>query len=158
MHTVSKAPGRVAVFALLVTTLCVLLSDSSPTLAARRHHRRSLRVSRRHTASARTPAKIGSVLIGRATWYGPGFHGHRTASGERFNRNAMTLASRGLPMQTMVRVTNLKNGRAAVARVNDRGPYSHGAIVDLSEALARRVGMGGMARVRVQVLGWKGKY
>jgi rare lipoprotein A len=61
-------------------------------------------------------------------------------------------------MQTMVRVTNLKNGRAAVGRVNDRGPYSHGAIVDLSEALARRVGMGGISRVRIQVLGWKGKY
>ena len=154
MHTVSKAPGRVAVFALLVTTLCVLLSDSSPTLAARRHHRH--RASRRATRT--TPVSIGSVLVGRATWYGPGFHGRRTASGERFDRRAFTLASRGLPMQTMVRVTNLKNGRAAVGRVNDRGPYSHGAIVDLSEALARRVGMGGTSRVRIQVLGWKGKY
>jgi rare lipoprotein A len=98
------------------------------------------------------------VLVGRATWYGPGFHGRRTASGERFNRHALTLASRGLPMQTMVRITNLKNGRAAVARVNDRGPYAHGAIVDLSEALARRVGMGGTSRVKVEVLGWKGQY
>ena len=61
------------------------------------------------------------------------------ASGERFNRHAFTLASRGLPMQTLVRITNLRNGRSAMGRVNDRGPYSHGAIVDLSEALARRV-------------------
>jgi rare lipoprotein A len=98
------------------------------------------------------------VLVGRATWYGPGFHGRRTASGERFDRRAFTLASRGLPMSTMVRITNLKNGRSAVGRVNDRGPYSHGAIVDLSEALARRVGMGGTSRVKIQVLGWKGKY
>jgi rare lipoprotein A len=95
------------------------------------------------------------VLVGRATWYGPGFHGRRTASGERFDRNALTLASRGLPMHTVVRVTNLKNGRSAVGRVNDRGPYSHGAIVDLSEALARRVGMGGTTRVKVQILGWR---
>ena len=79
MHTVSKASGRVAVFALLVTTLCVLLSDSSPTLAARRHHRRAHRASQRNTRAA--TVSIGCVLIGRATWYGPGFHGRRTASG-----------------------------------------------------------------------------
>ena len=158
MHTVSKAPGRVAVFALLVTTLCVLLCDSSPTLAARRHHRRARRAPTRSAPSPRLPVSIGSVLLGRATWYGPGFHGRRTASGERFNRHAFTLASRGLPMSTMVRVTNLKNGRSAVGRVNDRGPYTHGAIVDLSEALARRVGMGGASRVKIQVLGWKGRY
>jgi rare lipoprotein A len=152
MHTVSKAPGRVAVLALLVTTLCLLLTDSSLTFAARRH-RGHARVRGRHAAPT-----VGAVLVGRATWYGPGFHGHRTASGERFNRNALTLASRGLPMQTMVRVTNLKTGRSAIGRVNDRGPYSHGAIVDLSEALARRVGMLGTSRVRIQVLGSRQKY
>ena len=81
------------------------------------------------------------------------------APAERDNgQRAFTLASRGLPMQTMVRVTNLKNGRAAIGRVNDRGPFSGGAIVDLSEALARRVGVLGTSRVRIQVLGWKGKY
>jgi peptidoglycan lytic transglycosylase len=152
MQTVSKAPGRVAVLALLVTTLCLLLTDSSVTFAARRH-RGHARARARHAAPT-----VGAVLVGRATWYGPGFHGHRTASGERFNRNALTLASRGLPMQTMVRVTNLKTGRSAIGRVNDRGPYSHGAIVDLSEALARRVGMLGTSRVRIQVLGSRQKY
>ncbi len=152
MHTVSKAPGRVAVFSLLVTTLVVLLLDSSPTLAGRRHRHHG---SRR---AARPSIPSDGVLEGRATWYGPGFHGRRTASGERFNRHALTLASRGLPMQTLVRITNLKNGRSAIGRVNDRGPYTHGAIVDLSEALARRVGMGGTARVRLEVLGWKGSY
>jgi rare lipoprotein A len=156
MHTVSKAPGRVAVLALLVTTLCLLLTDSSLTFAARRPGTpwvRRGRVRARHAAPA-----VGAVLVGRATWYGPGFRGHRTASGERFNCNALTLASRGLPMQTMVRVTNLKTGRSAIGRVNDRGPYSHGAIVDLSEALARRVGMLGTSRVRIQVLGSRQKY
>jgi rare lipoprotein A len=152
MHTVSKAPGRVAVLALLVTTLCLLLTDSSLTFAARRYRGRA-HVRARHAATT-----VGAVLVGRATWYGPGFHGHRTASGERFNRNALTLASRGLPMQTMVRVTNLKTGRSAIGRGNDRGPYSHGAIVDLSEALARRVGMLGTSRVRIQVLGSRQKY
>jgi len=152
MHTVSKAPGRVAVFGLLVTTLCLLLPDSSITFAARRHHRRA-RAHHRHP-----PPPTRAVLVGRATWYGPGFHGRRTASGERFNRHAFTLASRGLPMQTLVRITNLRNGRSAMGRVNDRGPYSHGAIVDLSEALARRVGLRGTSRVRIQVLGSRQKY
>lgn len=151
MQTVSKAPGWMAVSALLVTTLVVLLSDSTSTFAARRHHR-----ARRGRTQA--TVRTGGVLVGRATWYGPGFHGRRTASGERFNRHAFTLASRGLPMQTMVRVTNLKNGRTAIGRVNDRGPYAHGAIVDLSEALARRVGMSGSSRVKLEVLGWRGKY
>src|SRR5262245_35609541 len=109
MQTISKAPGRVAVSTILVTTLVVLPSLASTALAARRHHR-----ARSHPPSKAAP--LGRVLVGRATWYGPGFHGRRTASGERFNRNALTLASRGLPMQTMVRITNLRNGRAAIAR------------------------------------------
>src|SRR5690349_13847550 len=99
MHTISKAPGRVAVLALLVTTLCLLLTDSSLTFAARRHHWRA------RARICQAAPTVGAVLVGRATWYGPGFHGHRTASGERFNRYAFTLASRGLPMQTVVRVT-----------------------------------------------------
>jgi rare lipoprotein A len=150
MQTVSKAPGRVAVLTLLVTTLVVLLLDSSSSFAARRSRARVRR------QASKPSVEPGKVLVGRATWYGPGFHGRRTASGERFNRHALTLASRGLPFHTVVRVTNLKNGRSAVARVNDRGPFGHGAIVDLSEALARRVGMGGTSRVKVQVLGWRG--
>ena len=88
-----------------------------------------------------------------ATWYGAGFHGRRTASGERFNQDARTLASRGLPFRTIVRVTNLRNGRSAVGRVNDRGPYTRGAIVDLSKAFARRIGLMGRAPVRLQILG-----
>ena len=171
MQTVSKAPGRVAVSAFVVTTLVVLLSDCSAALAARRHHRHRSSIAHRirhrwsrsrthrrqsHARSATVP--VGKVLVGRATWYGPGFHGRRTASGERFSRHALTLASRGLPMHTMVRITNLKNGRSEVGRVNDRGPYANGAIVDLSEALAHRVGMRGTSRVKVEVLGWRGHY
>lgn len=162
MHTVSQASARVALSALLITAFG-LLSPSSFAVASRRHswraHAHFRRPHRRAHAPRRTAAPtLGQVLVGRATWYGPGFHGRRTASGERFNRYAFTLASRGLPMQTMVRVTNLATGRSAIGRVNDRGPYSHGAIVDLSEALARRVGMLGTSRVRIQVLGWRSKY
>jgi len=94
------------------------------------------------------------VYTGRVTWYGGRFHGRRTASGERFNRHANTLASRHLPFGTRVRVTNLRNGRSAIARVNDRGPASRRYIADLSEGLAARLGIkrAGVGRVRIEVL------
>ena len=88
-----------------------------------------------------------------ATSYGPGFHGRRTASGERFDRNAMTLASRHLPFGTVVRVVNPRTGNSAVARVNDRGPFGHrGYTVDLSQGLARQIGMFSSGRVRLEIL------
>ncbi|SRR6266851_6423356 len=100
------------------------------------------------------PAAAGrrSAMVGGATWYGPGFAGRRTASGERFNPRAMTLASRCLPFGTRLRITDLRTGRSAVGRVNDRGPYTRGNIVDLSWGLARRIGLTGRDVVRLQVL------
>ncbi len=89
----------------------------------------------------------------RATWYGPGFHGRRTASGEIFNRHAMTLASRHLPLGTRVRVINPKTGKAVEARVNDRGPFGHRDITaDLSQGLARRIGFQGTGAIRLEIL------
>jgi len=102
--------------------------------------------------SARRVVKPTKVIHTRATWYGPGFHGRRTASGERFNRNAMTLASRHLPFGTRVRVVNPHTGRSVVARVNDRGPFRGGYTADLSQALARRIGLGGSGAVRLEIL------
>lgn len=110
--------------------------------------RRLARPRRRAVARNR----VLKVIHTRATWYGPGFHGRRTASGERFNRNAMTLASRHLPFGTKVRVTNLRTGRAVVGRVNDRGPFRRGYTADLSQGMARRIGMGGSAPVRLEIL------
>jgi rare lipoprotein A len=71
---------------------------------------------------------------GKASWYGPGFHGERTASGERFDMNAMTAAHRTLPFGTRVRVRNPQNGREVVVRINDRGPHAKERIIDLSKA------------------------
>lgn len=96
-----------------------------------------------------TPLK---VIRTRATWYGPGFHGRRTASGERFNRFAMTLASRHLPMGTRVRVVNPSTGRSAMARVNDRGPFTRGYTADLSQGLAQRIGMRSSGPIRLEIL------
>jgi rare lipoprotein A len=90
---------------------------------------------------------------GRASWYGPGFHGKRTASGERFNQNALTAAHRSLPFGTKVKVTNAHNGRSVIVRINDRGPFHGGRIIDLSKAAARVLGIGGTAPVILEVLG-----
>lgn len=96
----------------------------------------------------------GYSEVGIASWYGPGFHGKLTANGERYNQKAMTAAHKTLPLPTLVKVENLENGKSIVVRVNDRGPYSKGRIIDLTEVGARRIGMidKGTAKVRVSVL------
>lgn len=91
---------------------------------------------------------------GIASWYGPGFHGRSTANGERFDQNAMTAAHRTLPLPSVVRVTNLENGRSVKVRVNDRGPFAHGRIIDLSRAAAESLAFRqqGTARVLVEIV------
>jgi len=89
---------------------------------------------------------------GIASWYGPGFHGKSTANGEKFNTHDLTAAHPTLPMPSMVRVTNLENGKAIVARINDRGPFAAGRIIDLSKASAQKLGVTGLAKVRVQYM------
>lgn len=97
------------------------------------------------------PAAAAVVGEGTASYYGKGFAGRPTASGERFDPAAMTAAHRSLPFGTCLRVRNLDNGREARVRVNDRGPYASGRIVDVSTAAARVLGMieRGLARVRL---------
>lgn len=91
---------------------------------------------------------------GVASWYGPGFHGRSTANGERFDQNAMTAAHRTLPMPSVVRVTNMENGKTAVLKVNDRGPFKKDRIIDLSKKAAEELDViaTGTAQVRVQYL------
>lgn len=91
---------------------------------------------------------------GIASWYGPTFHGKRTANGETFDQNIVSAAHRTLPLPSWVRVTNLDNGRSIKVRVNDRGPFAHGRIIDMSRQGAQLLGFHrqGTARVRVEVL------
>jgi rare lipoprotein A len=104
------------------------------------------------------PAAVWSgeagVEEGFASWYGGKFHGRRTASGEIFDTNLYTAAHKTLPFGTMVRVTNLETGRSTVVRINDRGPFVAGRVIDLSRAAAAAIGMtgSGVARVRVEVI------
>jgi len=81
------------------------------------------------------------IQRGTASWYGPGFHGRSTASGERFNSLAMTAAHRFLPFGTKLRVVNESNGRSVVVRVNDRGPFAHRRIIDLAKGPAQALGL-----------------
>src|SRR5580698_3975402 len=91
---------------------------------------------------------------GIASWYGQGFHGERTANGEIFNKDELTAAHPTLPMPSLARVTNLDNGRSIVVRINDRGPFEKGRLIDVSQRGADLLGFEktGTAKVRVQVL------
>lgn len=99
-----------------------------------------------------SPTRSGHLTV--ASWYGPGFDGQRTSSGEIFRENSLTAASRTLPLGSEERVTNLTNGKSVVVRINDRGPYVHGRGIDLSEGAARDIGLTrkGVARVRLTSL------
>jgi len=94
----------------------------------------------------------GYTEEGIASWYGPGFQGRKTANGERFDTHEMTAAHKTLPFNTLVRVINLENGLETIVRINDRGPFKRGRIIDLSHASKTEIGMGGLAQVRIEVV------
>ena len=95
---------------------------------------------------------------GAASYYADRFHGRKTASGERYNKQALTAAHRTLPLGTRVRVTNAKNGKSVVVKINDRGPFGKGRILDLSREAAEELRMirSGVARVQLEVLSSEG--
>lgn len=92
--------------------------------------------------------------VGIASWYGPDFHAKRTANGEKYDMHSLTAAHRTLPMPSIVRVTNLENGRSLIVRVNDRGPYARNRIIDVSKKVAQLLGFleKGTAKVRVEIM------
>ena len=98
--------------------------------------------------------RVLAVKTGRASWYGPGFYGRRTASGEPLRKDTMTAAHPYLPFGTKVRVTNLWNGRSEVVRINDRGPFHSDRLIDLAHGAAQSLGLtaSGTARVKLEVL------
>lgn len=147
---------RTALLALAATTLSTL-----PTWAASSPLRAPNGLEVQHEERLQDPETfrhhrltLAHAKTGLASWYGPGFHGNTTANGERFNQWEPTAAHRSLPFGTRVQVTNLDNGRRVTVRINDRGPYSGGRVIDLSRGSASQLGMlnSGTARVRLQVL------
>ncbi len=157
----------------LHSTFRLLLCGSLVLLGACTSHPPSVPVSSTLKESAVYPGhyKIGSpykvdntwyypkadpsyVEEGMASWYGPGFHGNRTANGDLYDQTTFTAAHRTLPLPSMVRITNLANGRSVIAMVNDRGPFSKKRIIDISEktAIALHMKQQGVGRVRVEFL------
>jgi rare lipoprotein A len=103
--------------------------------------------------------QVGQVMKGIASWYGPHFHGKRTSNGEVYNMHGRTAAHKTWPMDTMVRVRNLKNGKSTVVRINDRGPFVRGRVIDCSYRAGKELGLDkmGVARVSIKVVGFAGK-
>jgi rare lipoprotein A len=87
------------------------------------------------------PSLAAGNQCGTASWYGPGFHGRKAASGEIYNQNAMTAAHKTLPFGTKLRVTNEKTGKSVTVKINDRGPYHGSRVIDLSKAAATQLGI-----------------
>jgi rare lipoprotein A len=106
------------------------------------------------SGAASPPAKLARrwYQLGKASWYGKYLQGHPTASGESYNMYDLTCAHRSLPIGSLVRVTNLRNRKSVVVRVNDRGPLPEDRIVDLSYAAASTLGVNGLAKVRLELL------
>ncbi|MDD5717471.1 MAG: septal ring lytic transglycosylase RlpA family protein [Sulfuricurvum sp.] len=104
-----------------------------------------------------TVVHVGDTFNGRASWYGPDFHGKSTSNGEAYDMYAMTAAHKTLPINTVVRVTNTDNNRQTIVRINDRGPFVESRIIDLSYAAAQQIGVAqtGTANVTLEVLGFE---
>jgi len=102
---------------------------------------------------------VGDTMTGVASWYGPNFHGLQTSNGETYNMYDKTVAHKTWPMDTMVKITNLDNGKSTIARINDRGPFVAGRVVDCSYATAKEIGIDkrGTCRVKLEVVGFAGK-
>jgi rare lipoprotein A len=157
-------------FVYLTTLFTLGISTLSGTFfpqlsAASTNHRRNLlqkKVSplvlsnvNNNLRSTENQFQLAQLFSGRASWYGPKFHGRTTANGEIFDSNALTAAHPSLPFGTKVRVTNLYNGRSVIVRINDRGPFVKGRIIDVSAAAARVLNMinSGTASVQLDILG-----
>ena len=106
-----------------------------------------------------TYVSVGQVMKGISSWYGPNFHGKKTSNGERYNMHARTAAHKTWPMDTMVKVRNLQNGKSTLVRINDRGPFVRGRIIDCSYTAGKEIGLDrmGIAKVSIEVVGFAGK-
>ena len=128
-----------------------LLGGASPVLEVVNSPKTKFTAS---SSSSALNSRIVGVMSGMASWYGPGFDGNYSASGEIFNASDLTAAHPSLPFGTLVRVVNMDNNQSVVVRINDRGPYAHGRVIDISTAAANVIGLisSGVAPVRLEVL------
>ena len=130
---------------LAIVTLALSCSAMLPLAACAHHYK---------FPPAQAPS-VGTVEVGVASWYGPGYDGKRTSSGERFDQDGLTAAHASWQFGTRVRVTFLSTGRSVVVRINDRFPNHKGRVIDLSKGAARQIGLigPGTGRVRLEIVG-----
>lgn len=148
-------PAQRLAAAIGIALLTVPLAMATPAQARTAVATESTKVSHKSKEYRATKMAIGKTQVGLASWYGKKFNKRKTASGEKFSPNLPTAAHRHLPLGTHVRVTNLENGRTTTVRVNDRGPYVKGRIIDLSKSAAKKIGMVhvGVTPVKIEVVG-----
>jgi rare lipoprotein A len=142
-----------------LVSACASSAPKKPTTAEQqptKKKKKKAKKKKKKVAAATTQYAVGNTLRGHAVWYGSDWHGKATASGERFNKRKLTAAHRTLPLGTKVRVTNERNGKSVVVRINDRGPYGKDKrrIIDLSEAAARKLDYldAGWTEVTIEIL------
>ncbi len=138
----------------------VVKDPSATKYTSKARHKSTMRSYRVHGKSySPTYVRVGQVMKGISSWYGPNFHGKQTSNGERYNMHARTAAHKTWPMDTMVKVINLQNGKSTIVRINDRGPFVRGRIIDCSYTAGKEIGLDrmGIAKVSIQVVGFAGK-
>lgn len=157
MHSFARSLAASAIALLFATAapLAEAQAASAPAAGAAASAPMRAAAKAAPAAPSATADATASANEGKVAYYGRKFAGRRTASGERFDPNALTMAHRSLPFGSMVRVTNVKNKKSVVVRVNDRGPTTPDRIGDLSHAAAKRIGMtrSGVAEVKLDVVG-----
>ncbi|MEI6134479.1 MAG: septal ring lytic transglycosylase RlpA family protein [Desulfomonile sp.] len=143
-------PLRISIFILFILSLCGCAGNSSFV----KSDRSKMYVINGKSYQPMKTVKVGYKQKGVASWYGPGFHGKKTASGEIYDMNTMTAAHSELPLNTVLRVTNLSNKKEVIVRINDRGPFIGARVIDMSLAGAKELGMisPGTVPVRLEVI------
>lgn len=146
---------------LALTAMLLVSCTASPRFTsshpgAKKHHpaKKTTRTKNDVPPSLSTTARVGQSYVGIASYYGPNFHGQLTANGEVFDMYGITAAHQTLPFNTVVRVTNIKNDKSLLVRINDRGPFVKGRMLDLSFGAAKKLGIvaSGTAKVKMEIV------
>jgi rare lipoprotein A len=148
------------VASLLVMSGCSQRTPYATSHTSKARHKATMRTYHvRGRTYHPTYVSVGDTMRGISSWYGPNFHGKYTSNGEVYNMHRMTAAHKTWPMDTLVKVENLTNGRSVIVRINDRGPFVRGRIIDCSYAAGKKLGLDrtGIAKVKLTVLGFSGK-
>ena len=138
------------IVSIILITACLAFVDLSDTAAGENSGFTKITISKDAKPNL-TSVEYNDIGIMTASWYGPRFHGKLTANGEIYNQMALTAAHKSLPFGTVLKVTNIRNGKSVIVRINDRGPYIDGRDLDLSKGTAQTLGMISRGVIRVTV-------